>query len=86
MALNDIKEITTWYNGQQKGLGKRFFADIKQAANSISINPFFASIKYDDVRKAYCKKFPYSLHYVINDLEHTVSVFAVLHTSRDPFG
>ena len=82
-AINDMKEACLWYNRKQKGLAKKFTADVRAVAASISINPYFASEK-QGIRKALCKKFPYSLYYEINEAEQSVSVFAVFHTSRDP--
>ena len=34
-ALNDIQEITNWYNDQQKGLGGRFQETTIQQINSL---------------------------------------------------
>ena len=86
IALTDIKHAKAWYNLQQKGLGKRLAADIKQTSSSIELNPFFASIKYNDVRTALCKKFPYALHYKIYQEQNLVFVTSVFHTSREPLG
>ena len=56
-ALDDVKEAAKWYNSQQKGLGKRFKGEVKDVVNSISLNPFFASVKYDNVRTLFVKIF-----------------------------
>lgn len=34
-ALHDLQEARTWYNLQQKGLGKRLMADVKKVIASI---------------------------------------------------
>jgi hypothetical protein len=44
-ALNDLKEASTWYNMQQKGLGKRLITDVRNVIASIKQNPHFASLK-----------------------------------------
>lgn len=82
-ALNDIKEIKAWYNLQQKGLGKRFYDDIRGAFRSIKLNPHFSAIRYQNVRKALCDKFPYALHYEIDEENRIVTIAGVLHTSRE---
>jgi inhibitor of KinA sporulation pathway (predicted exonuclease) len=38
-ALQDINEARSWYNLQQKGLGKRLVADAKNIIASIKQNP-----------------------------------------------
>lgn len=83
-ALNDIKLAKAWYNEQRKGLGKIFYADVKNTTLAIKRNPFFASIKYRNVRATLCNKFPYTIHYTINETMLTVYISAVYHTSREP--
>jgi hypothetical protein len=34
-ALLDMREARTWYNLQQKGLGKRFIDDVRKTVDSI---------------------------------------------------
>lgn len=46
-ALADVRDAAKWYSSQQKGLGKRFKEEVRFVINSISSNPFFASVKYD---------------------------------------
>jgi len=84
-ALIDVKEAAEWYNSQQKGLGKKFKEDIKLAINSIVLNPFFASVKYENIRTASCKHFPYSIHFEIDEPAKTVRIAAVFHFNRKPF-
>jgi len=43
----------------QPGLGKRFASQLLLTLNAIKRNPFFASVRYDDIRCAQVKKFPY---------------------------
>lgn len=40
-ALLDIQEGIKWYNEQQKGSGRRLFAEIKVAFKILKVNPFF---------------------------------------------
>lgn len=84
-ALMDLKEAKKWYNLQQKGLGKRLVEDVKNVTAAIKNNPYHASDKYDFVRMASCKIFPYALHYVIDEEQLLVRVTAIFHFSRNPF-
>ena len=83
-ALRDIKEAAAWYNEQQKGLGKRFREEVKTVIAAILQNPFFASIKYESIRTAACKIFPYSIHYELDEATNIIRVISVFHFSRKP--
>lgn len=50
---------------------------------SIEINPFF-QIRYDDVHCLPVKKYPYMIHFTVNEADNLVTVRAVFHTSQDP--
>lgn len=65
-ALMELDNAVDWYDLQSFGLGEKFLNAIEKVLVSIERNPYFASIQYDEVRVAYCKKFPYGIHYEIN--------------------
>jgi plasmid stabilization system protein ParE len=83
-ALQDIQEITDWYNSQVQGLGSRFQKQAKSQVNSLKTNPHIYSNRYVDVNCMLIKKFPFLVHYTINDDAFLVEIFAVIHTSRNP--
>jgi ParE toxin of type II toxin-antitoxin system, parDE len=80
-VLFDINEAASWYEEKQKGLGKRFINAIKNEMPVIMQNPLKYSIRYDDVRTALTKTFPYLIHFTIEDT--TIIVKAIYHTSRN---
>lgn len=49
-ALQDLEEARRWYDLQQKGLGKMLVSDLKATSASIKQNPYFASVKFDNIR------------------------------------
>lgn len=83
-ALADIREITDWYNGQQKGLGGRFQKTIISHINSLNKDPQVYAVRYREIRCMVIKNFPYMAHFYINDENNTVEVLAVISTSRNP--
>jgi toxin ParE1/3/4 len=85
LALTDIRDARVWYEQQQKGLGTKFIADVKQTFISIKSNPQFASIKFDNIRSAACKNFPYAVHYEIDEQEKIVRIISIFHFSRRPY-
>jgi hypothetical protein len=83
-ALSDIQEITGWYNGKQAGLGKRFQSTAIRHINSLSKEPQIYAIRYKEIRCMLIKKFPYMVHFYINQETTTVEVLAVISTDRNP--
>lgn len=79
-ALADIQEITDWYNRQQSGLGKRFQNTTVKHINGLSKNPHIYQIRYHQIRCMIIKKFPYMVHFYINEEDSTVEVLAVIST------
>lgn len=84
VAIDDAEQAVDYYEEKQTGLGKRFAAQLQLTLNTIKRNPFFASIRYDDIRCAGIKKFPYLVHYHINEEELLVTIIAVYSTYREP--
>jgi len=82
-AQTDIQEAIVWYNNQQKGLGKKFYSEVENSVDSLSINPFYRVV-YDQVRCFPLKRYPYSIHFTIEEEKQLVVIRAVFHTSRSP--
>lgn len=84
-SLQDIGEAVNYYNQQKSGLGNKFISDVHKTLAAIKRNPFFASVKYDDVRCAGLQKFPFSIHYTINEMNLTATIVAIFNTWKEPF-
>lgn len=83
-ALNDIQEAVAWYELQLKGLGIRYKNQVKKQINSLKKNPHSFALKYNTIRCRKIEKFPFLIHYKIDEELKMVIVFAVFHTSRNP--
>ena len=83
-ALNDLREVVVWYNNVSNNLGLRFHKQVKSQINSLKKNPHTYSIRYSDTRCLLVKKFPFIIHYLINEESFTVEIYAIFHTSRNP--
>ena len=84
-ALQDMESAKKWYEKQQTGLGKRMVADVRQSISELRQNPFIGSVKYWEIRTISCTKFPYALHYSIDDLKGEVIIISIFHLHRKPF-
>ena len=78
----EIIEAFQWYEEQSFGLGGDFLRAVKQSEAVLSRNPHQYQIQYKEVRRAFLRRFPYALHYVVED--NIVSVLACFHFRRDP--
>ena len=83
-AKTDLSNASKWYEKQQKGLGKRFLNEMKEAFDIICINPTGFQIRYDENRIFFTKIFPYGIHYQYIADKNIVLVKAVFHTARNP--
>lgn len=82
-ALQDIQKAIDYYDNQQIGLGKKFEETLNKHLVSISKNPFF-KVRYDNVHCLPLKKYPYMIHFTIDEDDKVVNIRAVLHTSLNP--
>ncbi len=83
-ALSDIQMATDWYNEQLQGLGSRFQKQTKLQINSLKIDAEIYTNRYADVHCMLINKFPFMVHYTIDNINYNVQIIAVLHTSRNP--
>jgi plasmid stabilization system protein ParE len=62
-AQSDIKEAAVWFNKKQKGLGKRFTAQIRKKILFIQQNPKAVATRYENTKTAVLSNFPFMIHY-----------------------
>jgi hypothetical protein len=84
-SLQDFEEAVNYYNDISPGLGNKFLDDYNRIYKAIELNPFFASVKYGNIRCAAFRKFPFSVHYEINEAKKLVLIIAVFNTWKEPF-
>lgn len=81
----DITDACKWYESQQKGLAKKFLAEIKHYLEQIAADPFHFPIRFSErFRFATLQKFPYLIIFTVQVESKTVFVNSVFHTSRNP--
>jgi plasmid stabilization system protein ParE len=83
-ALEEIQHVINYYNSVSAKLGNRFKRNLLQEIKSLKYNPTYNSFRYDEVRFAVVKKFPYAAHYTIDHVNKIVKIQAVLSFSQDP--
>jgi hypothetical protein len=84
-ALDDIQEAIDYYDFQKDGLGEEFEEEeeVNNYLISISKTKFF-QVRYDEVRCLPLKRFPYMIHYSVDEDKKLIIVRAVFNTHRSP--
>jgi hypothetical protein len=82
--FNDLVQAVDWYNNKQFDLGNRFFNKVKIQTAKLSTSALLFAVRYDDIRCMHIEKFPYLVHYRVNEKKFTVKVEALFHTGRNP--
>lgn len=81
-AYFDIDEAGKWYDKQREGLSVDFELCVEAGFDDIQLQPEGYQLRYREVRVRYIKRFPYGIHYLLED--DVIYVIAVFHTSKDP--
>jgi hypothetical protein len=79
----DILDARKWYEQRKKGLGKRFYADVKKSLKAIQKTPHY-QIRYHDIRCLPLTTFPFMIHYAIDDYKREVTIYGCIHCSLNP--
>lgn len=82
-SILETERIIAFYNQASKGLGGRFKKHLLSELASIRRNPFSRSFRYDNVRFAVIKKFPYAAHYTVDEKKHIIKIQGVFGFSQD---
>jgi mRNA-degrading endonuclease RelE of RelBE toxin-antitoxin system len=78
----DVQEAKIWYKEQKEGLEVEFAVAIETAIQKVLKMPTSYSPRYKNVRIAHPKKFPYNIHFYIDEVNETVVFTAIVHNKR----
>jgi toxin ParE1/3/4 len=82
-AQKEIENAIDYYALYSLDAPANFIASLKEAYGTLENNPFFR-VRYKNVRVLKIKKFPHSLHFIINEDKNTVRVLSCFHNKRSP--
>jgi plasmid stabilization system protein ParE len=82
-AEEDILVAYDYYNGIYGNLSGKFVNALEATLAQIVQNPYY-QIKFQNIRCLKVKKFPYTIHYIIDEKYDEVHVLAVVHTATNP--
>ena len=79
----ELDEAVFYYKTIRKSLGEKFILDYENQLNTLYNFPFFEE-KYDIVRTLPLKKFPYTIHFTVDENEKIVSIQALTCDYQNP--
>ena len=79
----EIEEAYLYYESIQNGLGIKFILEYENYLNTLYKIPFFEQ-KYNSIRVLPLKKFPYSIHFSVNETDQIVVIHAVTCDYQNP--
>ena len=78
----EVDDIIEYYELASNGLGTKFNDEFENYVETLKTFPFFEE-KYNIVRTLPLKKFPYTIHFTVDEFEKIVSIQAVTSNHQD---
>jgi toxin ParE1/3/4 len=78
----DLAEAYAWYEARRTGLGEEFLSCVDAGIAAVCRMPEMYAAIHEQYRRRFVRRFPYAIFYEYT--AGTVTVYGVLHTSRDP--
>jgi plasmid stabilization system protein ParE len=82
LTASDVNEAVKHYNERRAGLGNEFRAEVYATIERIRNNPYIYT-EIEGVRRAFLKRFPYSIVYRVLD-EQRLRILLIRHHRRHP--
>ena len=79
----DLQNAVDFYKDINVGLAKKFSAAVDKAIDAIIKTPLFR-IRYDEIRCYKVRKFPYLLHFSVDEKEKLIKIYGIICTYRNP--
>lgn len=80
----DFQEAMDYYNNKSSLLGDRFYSVAIAQILTLNNDAYLYAVKYSDVRCTAVPKFPYLIHYKIDEAKNSIEILAIICTSKDP--
>jgi len=79
----EIEEAYLYYENIQSGLGVKFILEYENYLNTLKNIPYFQQ-RYQAIRILPSKKFPYSIHFSVDELQKIVTIHAIICDYQNP--
>ncbi len=82
-AIADFNDALKYYRNINPNVAKKFYTAVNSTFTNLKKNPFY-QIRYDNFRMKLVKKFPYVLHFIIDEDAKTVFVYGIRNSHKNP--
>ena len=82
-AEADFRDAVKYYNDINPKLGQRFVKITKSTVNDLKKMPHY-QIKYDEIRLRIIYKFPYTIHFSVNDDLKIIYIWGFRYAPSNP--
>ena len=82
-AQDDFLDAVKYYRDIDEKLGKRFIKITKSTVNDLKKIAMY-QIKYDQMRLRIIHKFPYTIHYIVNEEHKTINIYGIRYAPSNP--
>lgn len=79
----EIEEAYLYYENIQSVLGVKFILEYENYLNTLKNIPYFQQ-RYQAIRILPLKKFPYSIHFSVDELQKIVNIHAIICDYQNP--
>jgi len=83
-VVQDLQTIVDYYNNAKSGLGNQFYKSFQKQSKLLKNDCLFYEIRYSNVRCVKIGKFPFLIHYAVNELNKEVFIHAVIGMKQNP--
>ncbi len=82
-AQKEIENAIDYYALYSESAPLNFITALKEGYGTLETNPFF-KIQYKNICALKLHRFPFSLHFIVDEKRKTVRILACFHNKRDP--
>lgn len=81
-VLQEVKEITDYYESEIEGLGRAYLSELRKSISLIKKYPHASRVIKKDFRRHLLSRFPYGIIYQLHG--EIIFISAVMHLKRKP--
>ncbi|RFC55329.1 type II toxin-antitoxin system RelE/ParE family toxin [Brumimicrobium aurantiacum] len=82
-AVADLDEAYEYYTDINPKLGERFIKIVNATINDLKKYPYY-QIRYDSFRMKVINKFPYVIHYTLDEKKQIVFIYGIRNSYQNP--
>ncbi len=82
-SFAEVHEALNFYMEKGFQTGEAFIQDVNNGVESLEINPYY-QIRYKNIRCLPLSKFPFMIHFELDEDKKQVKILGCIHTSLNP--